>query len=156
MPLAVVVMLLLFTAAQLPAAEPALVIDDFEQGLARGWEVKAFEGQTEYTVVPEAGGGHVLRAEAVASASGLVFKKAYDLRDYPILAWRWKIEQTLEGGDARRKSGDGARAAMIIPPGSMWFFPTGFPRKAAASTISGPIECPERAGCPTAISPMRL
>lgn len=103
------------------AAGPSILIDDFEHGLRKGWEVKRFKGETVYAVVPDAS-GHVLRAESRAAASGLVFKVDYDAREYPILTWRWKVENVIRAGDETRKSGDdyAARVYVIFPH---WFSP---------------------------------
>jgi hypothetical protein len=104
------------------AAEHAVVIDDFENGLQPEWEVKEFHGQTLYKVTHDEAGGHVLRADSRASASGLVYKRDYSLQDYPILAWRWKVSNILEKGDERKKEGDdyAARVYVVFPH---WFFP---------------------------------
>lgn len=98
-----------------------LVLDNFEQCLAPGWEEKSFKGHTLYTVVAE-GAGQVLRAQSQDSASGLIFKKEYDLKHYPRLAWRWKVDNILQKGDERSKAGDdyAARVYVIFPH---WFAP---------------------------------
>ncbi len=98
-----------------------IVIDDFEGGLRAQWEEKVFEGRTVYTVVTE-NGNHVLRADSRASASGLIFRIDYDVKEYPILTWRWKVENILEKGDETRKDGDdyAARVYVVFPH---WFPP---------------------------------
>lgn len=103
------------------ASDRSILIDDFEAGLRHGWEVKRFEGETRYDVVA-AGGGHVLRARSEGSASGLVYRIRYDPRQYPVLSWRWKVENTIARGDETRKSGDdyAARVYVVFPH---WFFP---------------------------------
>jgi len=110
----------LLTTAAAGAAE-TLPIDDFEQGLAPGWTRKSFAGATSYRVVA-AGAGHVLAAASRNAASGLVYRIEYDPRDWPILAWRWKVEKVLAAGDARHKAGDDypARLYVVFPS---WFFP---------------------------------
>jgi hypothetical protein len=115
-----VLLLLLLPYHVAAAGERVLLIDDFENGLRPGWEEKVFKGRTEYRVVPE-GTGHVLRAEARGAASGLILEKKIDLEEFPILSWRWKVENILEKGDARRKEGDdyAARVYVIFPH---WFF----------------------------------
>ncbi|AMV73226.1 DUF3047 domain-containing protein [Desulfuromonas carbonis] len=96
-------------------------IDDFEHGLAPGWRQKSFAGETSYRVVAD-GGGHVLAADSRAAASGLVYKIEYDPQNWPVLAWRWKVEKVLAAGDARHKGGDDypARLYVVFPS---WFFP---------------------------------
>lgn len=103
------------------AGERSVLIDDFEKGLGAGWEAKRFQGETVYRVVPE-GAGRVLRAESRAAASGLFYKIDYDVREYPILTWRWKVENVIRAGDESRKAGDdyAARVYVVFPH---WFSP---------------------------------
>ncbi|PLY03087.1 MAG: hypothetical protein C0623_02525 [Desulfuromonas sp.] len=104
-------------------AEPAttILIDDFEDGLSPDWTVESFVGETDYQVVEE-NGSHVLAATSKGTASGLFFEKEIDLATYPILSWRWKIDQTVPGGDVRSKEKDDypARVYVVFPH---WFFP---------------------------------
>ena len=102
------------------AAERSVIIDDFEDDLRPGWEVKEFKGRTVYLVVHD--GSHVLKAESRDAASGLIFKMEYSLRDYPIHAWRWKVANILDKGDETKKVGDDypARVYVVFPH---WFFP---------------------------------
>lgn len=114
--------LLTLVAAAAVAGDRTVVIDDFEDGLRPEWEVKEFHGQTLYTVGHDDAGGHLLRADSRASASGLVYKVDYSLKEYPILSWRWKVSNILVKGDETKKSGDdyAARVYVVFPH---WFFP---------------------------------
>jgi hypothetical protein len=47
-----------------------------------------------------------LRAESDRSASGIVWKRQFDVYAHPRLRWRWRVENTYVKGDATRKSGD--------------------------------------------------
>ncbi len=98
-----------------------LVIDDFESGLKGGWEKKVFEGETIYSVV-ETSEGKVLRAESKGTASGMIYKIEYDPEEYPYISWRWKVENIISKGDARKKEGDdyAARLYVVFPH---WFPP---------------------------------
>ncbi len=98
------------------AETPIMTIDDFESGLASRWEEKKFHGKTLYWIV-EMNGGHCLKAESHGSASGLIYRIRYDLQEYPILSWRWKVEGTLQSGDATKKRGDdyAARVYVVFP-----------------------------------------
>ncbi len=97
------------------------MIDDFEAGIAKQWEPKAFKGQTQYDVVRDMD-NHVLRAASDASATGLIYEVAYDPEEYPIISWRWKVENIIEKGDATTREGDdySARVYVIFPH---WFKP---------------------------------
>ena len=48
----------------------------------------------------------ILIASSKASASGIKFKKVYDINKYPVLTFRWKINNIYEKGDAKTKKGD--------------------------------------------------
>lgn len=102
-------------------AGETILLDDFEAGLSPKWEEKSFLGHTRYEVVAE-GAGHVLRAQADASASGLVRKIDFDPARCRRLAWRWKVENTIASGDETLKKGDdyAARTYVVFPS---WFFP---------------------------------
>lgn len=112
----------LLAAAGVAAAGQSIVIDDFENGLGPGWEVKEFKGRTFYAVAHDDDGSHVLKAQSRDAASGLIFRKEYALHDFPVLAWRWKVGNILDKGDETKKEGDdyAARVYVIFPH---WFFP---------------------------------
>jgi hypothetical protein len=118
---ALLVLLALLLAPAAPAASPTLLVDDFEEGLRRGWKERSFHGHTRYEVVPD-NGNRVLRAESEGTASGLVYEVAFDPREYPVLAWRWKVEGLVAASDPTRRSGDDypARVYVVFPH---WFFP---------------------------------
>jgi hypothetical protein len=104
------------------AAETGLLrIGSFSDSGLAGWSVKTFKGETEYRIVDD-DGQKVLQARSRGTASGLVFETKYDPREYPILSWRWKIANTIAGGDGRTRAGDdyAARIYVVFPH---WFFP---------------------------------
>jgi len=97
------------------------ILDDYRNGLAPGWQEKSFAGHTSYRVEQEQGRFHV-RAASSAAASGLYYKIDYDPGQWPLLRWSWKIENTLQKGDARTKAGDdyAARIYVIFPSFLFW------------------------------------
>ena len=99
-----------------PVQGSELVVDRFEGDLS-AWKVQVFAGGTDYRLVTDEEGGQVLAAHSRGSASGLVKELKFDLAQYPVLSWRWKIERTLSRGDARTKAGDdyAARIYVIFP-----------------------------------------
>ncbi|MEJ2470929.1 MAG: DUF3047 domain-containing protein [Desulfuromonadales bacterium] len=102
------------------AENEALPLSRFAEAGLAGWTVKKFAGTTAYRLV-EVDGQTVLQAHSQAAASGLVHEIAYDPQHYPILAWRWKINGIIPGGDGRSKAGDdyAARVYVVFPH---WFF----------------------------------
>jgi len=49
---------------------------------------------------------NILKASTNNSASGLQFKKEFNVKDFPILKWKWKIKNVFQKGNAKEKSGD--------------------------------------------------
>jgi hypothetical protein len=98
------------------------------QALPDGWKPLAFkkiEEHTTYTLVKD---DHtvVVKAVAEASASGLTREIKIDSREYPIVQWRWKIENILKKGNVRKKEGDDYPARIYITfqydPSKLSFF----------------------------------
>ncbi|MDD5758991.1 MAG: DUF3047 domain-containing protein [Desulfobulbaceae bacterium] len=113
--------LLLLLPAIVNAANGAILIDDYQHGLAKGWKEKKFKGQTHYTVV-EKDGRFCVEAVSKASASGLFYEIDVDTDIMPILTWQWQIEDVLDKGDATKKSGDdyAARVYVVFPSSFFW------------------------------------
>jgi hypothetical protein len=53
-------------------------------------------------------------AESRDSASALVREIQVDPKMYPILRWRWRVENILQKGDARKKEGDDYPARVYV------------------------------------------
>jgi hypothetical protein len=87
-------------------ADHALFREDF--ATLDGWEALTFPKigkHTEYSI-QTVDGQSVLKAEANASASGLVMNRPFNPYETPVLRWRWRVDNVLEKGDATRKDGD--------------------------------------------------
>lgn len=70
------------------------------------WESHSFEGQTDYALV-ETGQGKVIHAQCEGgSASGLFRRETVNLEKTPVIEWRWRVDEPLNGDDETRKSGD--------------------------------------------------
>jgi hypothetical protein len=96
-----------------------IILDDFKNGLSDRWKMKSFLGETEYRVDSES---HFITADSKGTASGLYYEIEYSPEEYPVLSWTWKIDKTLEKGDARTKAGDdyAARVYVIFPSFLFW------------------------------------
>ena len=84
--------------------------------LPAGWKPLTFariDRHTRYDLVKE-NDTVVLRARSEASASGLTREMRIDPREYPIMRWRWKVENLLAKSDLLRKSGDDYPARLYI------------------------------------------
>jgi hypothetical protein len=72
------------------------------------WKPVFFRGidrHSEYRVEEE-GDDTCLVAISNSSASALVFRKEFNVYEYPKVRWRWKISRVLPKGDARTREGD--------------------------------------------------
>lgn len=86
------------------------------QALPDGWKPLTFkkvERHTKYDLVKD-GGTVVVKARSDASASGLTKEIKIDPREYPIVQWRWKVENLLKKSDVSRKNGDDYPARLYI------------------------------------------
>ena len=84
--------------------------------LPAGWKpliFKKIEKHTAYGLVKD-GDTTVVKAVSHASASGLIQEMTINPRDYPIVRWRWKVENILAKGDVHRKEGDDYPARIYI------------------------------------------
>lgn len=86
--------------------------------LPPGWEPLEFEGipaHTRYSMDRNGKGAPwVVRAQSEAAASGLIRKVDLDLAQFPIVRWRWRIENLIEASNPARKSGDDYAARLYV------------------------------------------
>ena len=97
------------------------VIDTFSDGpdasgLPKGWKPLHFRKiarHTQYTVEQE-GENKFLKAVSQSSASGIYKELDLDLKAYPILSWRWRVENIIQKGDEQSKEGDDYSARLYV------------------------------------------
>lgn len=102
-------------------APQTFVIDRFSaeteaNGIPKGWEELIFKkipNHTQYTVRQE-GNDYHLKAVSRNSSSGILKKVDLDPKEYPILKWRWKVENILQKADAKRKDRDDYPARIYV------------------------------------------
>jgi len=84
--------------------------------LPDGWDELSFKKVSQHTSyqLVKYQGTTVVKAISNASASGLIKKVKINLKDTPIIQWRWKIENTLKTSDVYKKSGDDYPARIYI------------------------------------------
>lgn len=113
----------LLLGPSLPWAQSAAVLEVGKfsaatagQALPDGWmplTFKKVERHTRYELVKD-GTSVVVKARSEASASGLTREIRIDAREYPIVRWRWKVENLLQKSDIRRKDGDDYPARLYV------------------------------------------
>ncbi len=102
-----------------------LLKEDFEKGISDRWVERGFpsiRNKTRYELFVEENGNRCIRAISNNSYSGKGIFISFNAKKYPILEWRWKIENIIEKGDARKKEGDdhAAKIYVIFPGRSSW------------------------------------
>jgi hypothetical protein len=111
------------TANILPAQNGCIDVDDFAKSTVgefpSGWRARKDSAKAVYTVVDE-GGKRFLHADAkdVGVQAGKEF--AWDLQEYPVLAWSWRPVEFPEGADERTKKNDSANAVYAVFPHSQF------------------------------------
>lgn len=86
------------------------------QAMPEGWKPLTFKKilkHTSYEVVKD-GENAVVKAMSDASASGLTKEVRVDPKEYPIIRWRWKVENLLKHSDVTRKEGDDYPVRLYI------------------------------------------
>ena len=81
-----------------------------------GWKPLTFEKiptHTQYDLVKDED-QVVVKAVSYQSSSGLTREITIDPVKYPVVQWRWKVENTLKNGDVTEKSGDDYPARLYI------------------------------------------
>jgi hypothetical protein len=84
--------------------------------LPNGWKPLTFAkipAQTKYEIIID-GGVTVVKAVSDASASGLTKEVRIDPREFPIVRWRWKVDNLVLKSDATKKDGDDYPARLYI------------------------------------------
>ena len=116
-----VLLLLFLLLLSPPALASDVLLDDYQQGISKNWKEKSFKGLTQYEVVQE-DGQRCIKATSDASASALYYEIDFDPREYPFLAWRWKVSNILAKGDELKKEGDdyAARVYVVFPSVLFW------------------------------------
>jgi hypothetical protein len=105
--LAVALALLPGGAPQAADGEPLLREEFTSLDQWRPLTFPKIERHSTYTVAAGAAESESwLRAESESSASGIVWKRQYDVYEHPRLRWRWRVENVYEKGDATKKAGD--------------------------------------------------
>jgi hypothetical protein len=56
--------------------------------------------------ISETGSGSVLVARSNASASGLRYAKEFNVHAFPVVRWKWKVDNVYANGNVEEKSGD--------------------------------------------------
>jgi Protein of unknown function (DUF3047) len=108
--------LLLSSAAG--AAQDRLVIADFstgvdEKGVPQGWQLKEKSGKADFAVVKD-GDLNAVRFRSAVTSFSLQKELRVDLKQFPVLTWKWKVTKLPVGGDFRKSKTDDQAAQLFL------------------------------------------
>jgi len=103
------------------AEEKKLVVSDFtnghaklgSNGIPKGWSLKVWQGRPDVKLVGE-NGHKVLRLRSHKAAVSIYREVKFDLRNFPVLSWRWKVTKLPTNADARDNNRDDQAAGVYI------------------------------------------
>jgi len=86
--------------------EDILLREEFNS--IEGWEPLYFPKITNHSTysIESDPAGSYLKAESNASASALIYRKTFNVYEFPNIGWRWMAKNVCRKGDARTKEGD--------------------------------------------------
>lgn len=117
--LAVLALLLATSTAR---AEDCIVLDDFSRAkvgeFPTDWKPRKDAGRSVYTVRDE-GGRRFLQAISEGQGIQAAREQPWDLTQYPVLAWSWRLQEHPRGSDERQsKTNDSALSVYAVWPHS--------------------------------------
>ena len=110
----VLVSILLFAAPV--RAEDSMVIADFSSatgGVPAGWEIKEKSGKADFAVVKD-GDIAAARFRSANTSFSLQKEVKVDLKQFPIVAWKWKVTKLPAQGDFRKSNKDDQAAQLFL------------------------------------------
>jgi Protein of unknown function (DUF3047) len=106
-------------ARESPASPDVIIFDPVKDGLGKddvpvGWKLKQWFGGGHDIRIEENDGRSVLHLISKENSFGVYKKKQFDIRDLPLLSWRWKVTVLPTGGDVRSKHTDDQAAQVYV------------------------------------------
>lgn len=105
-------------APGLARAADKLDIADFSQGAdAQGvphdWQLKEKSGRADFALI-QSEGLHTLQLRSANSSFSFQRRVQVNLKQYPLLCWKWKATRLPQGGDFRRSRTDDQAAQLFV------------------------------------------
>ncbi len=99
-------------------AEDSVVIADFSHGLSAdgvpaGWQLKEKSGRADFAVVKDSDIS-AARFRSANTSFSLQKEVHVDLKQFPVLTWKWKVTKLPEGGDFRKAKTDDEAAQLFV------------------------------------------
>ena len=116
---ALMVGLLLLTVAANSVSEPQQIPLTINgkmdgNGIPVGWELEALHNHHEIKLESLRDGQFGIRMVSEGNSFGLHKSVDVDLKEFPILSWRWKVDRLPPVGDIREKSKDDQAAQVYV------------------------------------------
>ncbi len=110
--------IVILLAATLAQADDRLVIADFSQGvdakgIPQGWQLKEKSGKADFSVVKD-GDLSALQLRSADTSFSIQKEVKVDLKQYPVLSWKWKVTKLPKGGDFRKTKTDDQAAQLFL------------------------------------------
>ncbi len=112
------ILFLLLVCAPLVYAEDRIVIADFSSsigapGVPAGWQLKEKSGKADFAVVKD---GDIAAGRFRSSNTSFSLQKevSVDLKQFPLLTWKWKVTKLPTGGDFRKSKTDDQAAQLFV------------------------------------------
>jgi hypothetical protein len=109
---------LVMVCAPLVHAGDNVVIADFAgpagtSGAPAGWELKEKNGKADFAVVKD---GDIVagRFRSANTSFSLQKEVKVDLKQFPLLTWKWKVTRLPAGGDFRKSKTDDQAAQLFV------------------------------------------
>jgi len=91
-----------------------------EKGIPVGWDLETFQNHHQIKLEPLKNGQFGIRLVSEESSFGLHKVIEVDLKEFPMLSWRWKVDRLPLAGDIREKDkNDQAAQIYVIFPNSL-------------------------------------
>lgn len=78
------------------------------------WETHSFEGNTRYELEQVDDREAVRAACEEETSSGLFWRRGVDLRETPVIEWRWRVDRSVGDVDETERSGDDFAARIYV------------------------------------------
>src|SRR4029450_9380251 len=108
------------TASTVFAQPTTLPVEDWskhpvgQRGLPTGWQAQSW-GSPKYDFVIEAdGNSHILHMKSQNDGSAMGKEIKLDIRQFPILQWRWRAAVLPKGADSRKKATDDQACQLYV------------------------------------------
>ncbi len=99
-------------------ASDSIIIADFSKGadangVPHGWELKEKSGKADCSVTKD---GDISAVHLLCKNASFSLQKKVDvdIREYPMLTWKWKVTQLPEEGDFRTSRTDDQAAQLLL------------------------------------------